>query len=939
MTPDDWRRAGELFHQALEIDVGLRAPWMNQVCGANSELRRELSALLESDRAARQGFVSDQVRAGIIALGEDEQQTHGERRAGPYCLVRELGRGGMGTVYLGRRDDEQYQIDVAVKLVSPGMDTELVLRRFRRERQTLADLQHPNIARLLDGGTTADGLPYIVMEYVDGLRITDYCDAQNLSVDQRLQLFLRVCSAVEHAHRNFVVHRDIKPGNILVDKAAGPKLLDFGICRLLYADPARPHETIDAGARLMTPEYASPEQIRGDPAGIASDIYSLAAVLYELLTHAKAHRLQSNALREIERVICTVDSIPPSRAVENRALARRLSGDIDNIVLRALQKEPQRRYATVEQLSEDIRRHLAHEPVRARPDTFWYRTGKRLRRNRTSIPVLALLFLSLLAGVITTSRESRRAARRFDQVRELANALIVDLSESLQNVPGATETRAKLVNTALPYLDSLAGDSGHQSGLLWELGRAYHRIGDLQGQPSRANLGNPTDALSSYRKAIRILLGIKPSSADHARAISSLVEVYQKAGLIETHLGDTVSARKDFDLALSLARQHLASAPGDENRQQLVASSCNRVGDAQLLARDPQGALKTFRAGLQAFDGREPTSQNARRTLSVVYTRIGEALLETGPIPDAVDNIRHALVIREDLFRRNPSSLEARRDLFVTYTVLGNALGGARMINIGDVSGATASYRKALEIALSLAEHDPKNQRARSDLAFGYSKLGEVTERSAPREAVEWFRRSLAITQELVAAAPNAAEARGWEAERRAGLAEALNNSGDRAAALEELRHAHRIWDELSRADGLRADLQENLLSSHCRLCEFYDGVGNREAAQNSRATALAMLGRVEHNRTSFYALRTLSSCFETFGRLEEDLARSYSASPTVARQHWILARDWYAKSVELWKEWQSRRAGDSPSVARLAAANAAFARSSARIEPSISHE
>lgn len=916
MTPDGWRRAGELFHEAMEIAPEMRDHWVEEACGGDAELHRELAALIESDRQAARGFIGDQVKAGIAAFHENDLLPRKPRRAGPYWLVRELGVGGMGTVYLGRRDDEHYTIDVAVKVVTPGMDTEFVLQRFRRERQILANLRHPNIAQLLDGGTTEEGLPYIVMEYIEGAWITDYCDANALSIDQRLKLFLDVCSAVEHAHRNFVVHRDIKPGNILVDKSGVPKLLDFGICKLLYADPMMAGSTIVEGARMLTPDYASPEQIRGDPVTIASDVYSLAVVLYELLTRTKPHRFENYTLNEIERVICTEEIVRPSLTAPDRGLARRLSGDLDNILLHALQKETQRRYASVEQLAEDIRRHLSNLPVRARPDTFRYRTGKLVRRYRAAILAIALVFVSLVGGLIAALWQSHRADRRFAQVRELANSIIFDLSESIQDIPGSTEARAILVRKALPYLDSLATESSNDPKLLWELARAYEKIGGLQGQPARPNLGRPADALESFRKAIRILDKIVDNKPVQESVRESLIATHQSAGFLETQLGNSTAALKDYGEALRLAREHHAARPDDEERQRLLSSSYNRIGDAQLSARDPQAALQNFEQGLRAFGGREPRANNAKRALSVVYMRIGDALLETGPIPKAVENLRHATEIRQELLKRNQASLEAKRDLFVAYITLGNALGGARTINIGDRAAAQDSFRKALDIAQELAKHDPKNARARGDLAFGFHKMGEVTERSDSRASAEWFRQSLSITQELLAAAPNMAETQRLEAERRTGLAEALYYAGDKAAALTEYHNALEIWRSLAKAQPLRADFQQDVLSSYCRVCDVQREVGNTASARASEDQALSMIDRIASNRSSFYSLRSLANCYETFARLESRLA-SASASPSDKAAHLREARAWYRKSLDIWNEWRSRGAGDGPSLDR----------------------
>ncbi|HEX6880484.1 MAG TPA: protein kinase [Terriglobales bacterium] len=321
------------------------------------------------------------------------------RLVGPYRLLQQIGRGGMGTVYLAERADGQFEKQVAVKMVQPGLDTEFILARFRRERQVLAHFDHPNIGRLLDGGTTADGIPYLVMEYIEGDWVTRHCDSQRLTIGQRLRLFIDICSAVHYAHLHFVVHRDLKPGNILVDSTGRPKLLDFGICKLLYRETQDPNGTGTVGMRMLTPEYASPEQVRGDPVTIASDIYSLGAVLYELLTGARPHLFPKLTPQVVEQVVCEQEIIPPSLAVKDRKLASRLRGDLDTIVLHAMKKEATRRYETVEQFAEDIRRHLSDRPILARTDTTSYRAAKFLRRNRVWVTVSVALIIAFLAGV------------------------------------------------------------------------------------------------------------------------------------------------------------------------------------------------------------------------------------------------------------------------------------------------------------------------------------------------------------------------------------------------------------------------------------------------------------------------------------------------------------------------------------------------------------
>src|SRR5215813_6336564 len=317
--PDRWRKFEEIFHEALERPESERDAWLRFACNDDPDLYAEVRSLLESDREAAGVFVGSKVEQAVVELGAETQPKIAGRRLGPYRLIRELGVGGMGMVCLAARDDQQYESEVAIKLVRPGLDTDFILRRFRRERQILARLQHPNIARLLDGGTAEDGTPYLVMEYIQGAWITTYAAKQRLSVEQRLQLFLPVCAAVEHAHRHFIVHRDLKPGNILVDQSGVPKLLDFGVSKLLLSGEGNMSDTQAVG--MMTPDYASPEQILGNPVTILSDVYSLGAVLYELLSLALPHQIDKCTPLALERAICLDETIPPSGAVrDNEAL-------------------------------------------------------------------------------------------------------------------------------------------------------------------------------------------------------------------------------------------------------------------------------------------------------------------------------------------------------------------------------------------------------------------------------------------------------------------------------------------------------------------------------------------------------------------------------------------------------------------------------------------
>lgn len=439
-------RIQEIFHEAIECDPRSRAELLSRACGDDTLMRQEVESLLWSFQE-HQDFLQSPVfnlsAAEVIAQVLDESEKELSivgQRVGPYRLTRQIGRGGMGAVYLAKRDDKQYEQQVAVKLIKRGMDSEEVLRRFRRERQILANLAHPYISRLLDGGITADGRPFFVMEYVEGQPIDEYASTQQLSTRERLEVFLTVCVAVQYAHQHKIIHRDLKPGNILITTDGTPRLLDFGIAKLLdnehYAQSTA--ETATA-LRLLTPEYASPEQLRGRPLTVASDIYTLGIVLYELLTGRRPHEFQSRAPEEILQSMMGTEMQKPSIVISgpvrspsngtstNRSstredingsrneqpskLRRELRGDLDNIVLMALRKEPDRRYSSVEKFAEDIRRHLDGLPIIARKDTFAYKSSKFLLRNKAAIlsaflVAMACLVIGVSVAVLTTHNKT-----------------------------------------------------------------------------------------------------------------------------------------------------------------------------------------------------------------------------------------------------------------------------------------------------------------------------------------------------------------------------------------------------------------------------------------------------------------------------------------------------------------------------------------------------
>ncbi|MDQ1469934.1 MAG: eukaryotic-like serine/threonine-protein kinase, partial [Bryobacterales bacterium] len=500
---EQWARVRALLAEALELEAPARLRFSDAI--EDPLLRVEVKAYLAW--AAEGGPQADDPlehhpwnTAALPAVIKE-----GSRLAS-YRLVKELGTGGMGTVYLAERDDQEFEQRVAIKVVRHGLRSEEILRLFRRERQILANLSHPSIARLVDGGVTEDGRPFFVMEYVDGMRIDAWCQLNNPGLRQRLELFLLVCSAVQAAHQSLVVHRDLKPANILVTTEGIPKLLDFGVAKLL--DQQASH---DATMAMLTPRYASPEHVRGEASGAATDIYSLGVLLFELLTGRPPLAADGDSLPAFLRTLQEDTPPRPSEVAPNRAQRRELSGDLDNIVLHCLEKLPARRYPSVESFAADVQRYLDGFPVLARPASWRYRAGKFVKRQRTF--VASAIALAVVAGVSVAAvlhsaqlAESQRALAqiRFDQGRELARFYILEVDKLLERLPGSTPARALITGHTLAYLDRLAPGATGDIPLLREFATAYERVAMSQGMPLFANMGDQRGALVNVEKGIRI---------------------------------------------------------------------------------------------------------------------------------------------------------------------------------------------------------------------------------------------------------------------------------------------------------------------------------------------------------------------------------------------------------------------------------------------------
>ncbi|MFN2508001.1 MAG: protein kinase [Chthoniobacterales bacterium] len=786
MTPARWQQVKDVVGDALErADTAERAAFLAHACSEDTALLHEAESLLAAASSDNLQACADELRISQTELIDAALG----RRIGAYEVVRELGRGGMGAVYLARRADQEFKKQVAIKLLKRGMDTDEVLRRFRAEREILARLEHPNIGRLLDGGTTEDGLPYFVMEFVRGSRVTDFVWANNLPLKERLQLFLKICGAVQFAHQNLVVHRDLKPSNILVTAEGEPKLLDFGIAKLLAPGEDAWEVTI-AGRERLTPGYASPEQVRGEPVTTVSDVYTLGALLYEILTERPPHRFGGSnpTATEIQRVVCSEEPVRPSLAVLKPELRRQLRGDLDTIIMRALSKLPERRYSSAATLAHDIRRYIEGRPVRARRDTAGYRARKFLGRNKPAVAAAALLFVALLAGSATTLWQARRAERRFNDVRKLANSFLFEFHDAIAALPGATAARQLIVTRALEYLDKLAREAAGQRSLELELAEAYLKVGDVQGKPYTANLGDSAGAIRSYTRATEIAAACaaQEMGGTETRARSAMIRGYLSLAAVQARMNQREEAAENNRRALAIGEKLLIDAPqrGDEWRRLIV--SCHwGLGDAIQAGnhqrRDPdlhRASLEHYRRALplaEQLAAANPGSTDDVRRLAKACSRaaigveLGVTTGETAYFDEALPLHARAVALLGGLVEQNPADAQLRRSLADALITKAAACTLAER----ELGTAYAEATRGLAIQRELAAADPSNAEAQQDLAYAHYTTARICQlRGDFGKAAEHYNSSLVILEPLVSRQSDNVET-AFDLERtRRGLAE-----------------------------------------------------------------------------------------------------------------------------------------------------------------------
>lgn len=856
MEPERWRQIEDLFHTALDCEPGRRAVFLDSACAGDASLRKEIESLLSS---YEKGSFTETLAfvEGIKLLEENEDRSHAGQNIGPYRVIRKIGQGGMGAVYLAARADRAFQKEVAIKLIQRGQDTEDVIRRFRCERQILASLDHPNITRLLDGGTTEDALPYFVMEYIQGQPIDTYCDAHKLGTTERLRLFQDVCAAVHYAHQHLVIHRDLKSGNILVTAEGVPRLLDFGIAKLLGSEPAVADPTVTI-ARRMTPLSASPEQVRGRNITTASDVYSLGVLLYKLLTGHSPYRLAGRSPEEIERAICEEvpekpsivigrpeelqadEGIIPRSVSETREgtpdkLRRRLCGDLDNIVLMALRKEPQRRYVSAEQFSQDITRHLEKLPVIARPDTAGYRAAKFVARHKAGVAAAVLLVLSLTAGIAATAWQAKVAVAEGQRARvesakaQRINAFLQDMLSFSSPAYNSSNPRkdpdakvSEVVEQAAKRAESELAD---QPEVLAEMQRTIGSVYYAQGRYNQAE----QILRASLQNYIHLYGPDRPETILASNLLANVL--LRKGGAAEAE----ALFRKDIDIERKEAqRGHL-----DVRTMAYVLGDYGSMLD-QRADKATEGYLREALQYASKLTGKD------RAYVAMIDNDLGDVAYRSGNWNEAERLDRAAI----DEYRRLPEG---------TYVEMAATLSnlGAVLIKKGSYSQAEPFVREGLELRLKMlgnAHPDTAMSLFRlSDLL--YKKGDYQNAESAARESVQVFSRALTTPKDNAYFANPLME-----------LGLILNKTGRFREAEAYLREALEIRTRLLPGGNQLIGASEGALGECLTTQKRYAEA--QPLLLRSYATMKKVQG--EHGPLTLEAVRQLAALYQAWGKPEE---------------------------------------------------------------------
>lgn len=758
MTSEEFQTLRATFERLIAAPESERVLLLERLDQHTPEIGAELRRMLAAH--AKSSSVLDRPAVEWIGPPALSSPVREGSHIGPYNIEKQLGMGGMGVVYLARRDDGSFDRLVAIKILRRDRIDRQFFSRFQQERRILAQLDHPHIASILDAGETPEGEPYFVMEYVDGVPITDYCRVHGLTVERKLDLFLQVCDAIQHAHRNLTVHRDLKPGNVLVTEAGAVKLLDFGIAKLIEQEPDLPLEPLSAV--ILTPEYSSPEQIRREPVTTATDVFALGILLYELLTGEHPFRPNGRLPHEVMRAICDDDPALPSAAA--RQGANQLRGDLDTITLTALRKQPAWRYPSVEQLAEDIRRYRRGWPISAKGDRRWYRFQKFARRQKLPLAAAALLILSLSAGIVATTYQGRRAdqaravaemereraeaeransdrqrqlaqqsqqvaeqqrrvaevrtqeaelaqqkeRQRYRDVRSLASSLLFDLYDGVRDLAGSSTARRLILAKVQRQLEVLKAEAGNDIGLQRDLAACYERMGELQVvDPRRPSKNEAAAALESYRKAVDLRRKISQGAGSRPEDRRDLALSLAKLGDGWFFAGDVKQAVESYQTGWEIAQSLIRPESQDGSMLSALGAIDERRCVVLLAAGNSSGAAQACQEGIATLTplaGKSPDDVKVQRLIATTEASYANALRLSKQPQDAEQHARLAIESLERLEVLAPNNAEYRRLASSSETILAGSLAAS-----GNLPASLEAFRRSVQSMEAAIEIDPND--------------------------------------------------------------------------------------------------------------------------------------------------------------------------------------------------------------------------------------
>jgi serine/threonine protein kinase len=901
LSPDQWQALSPYLDQALALTDDARAAWLSSLREQDPALAAQLGALLEEHRVlAQEGFLENRRWALPNSTGLAGQAL------GPYTLISQIGHGGMGSVWLARRSDGRFERKAAVKFVNIALAGRATEERFKREGSILGRLTHPHIAELLDAGISSDGQPYLILEYVDGPPIDRYCDQHKLDLEARVRLFLDVLAAVAHAHANLIVHRDIKPPNVLVTASGEVKLLDFGIAKLLEGEGQAGAATLltHEGGSALTPEYAAPEQLTGRPVTTATDVYALGVLLYVLLSGR--HPAGSGQHSPAELVKAVLDLEPPrvseattadnSKLIAERRggtpdkLRRELRGDLDTIVGKALKKDSQERYASIIGFADDLQRYLKHEPISARPDTLAYRTAKFVRRNRTVVALIAtaivLVIGSLSTGLYVANRQRKIAEQRFAQVRQLANKFI-DLDARIRGLQGSTKVRMQMVSDSLQYLRSLESEGHVDKDLALDIAFAYVRVAHAQGDPTSPNLGQFAEAKESLSQASKFVDAILAEDAKNRRALLIATTIaHDRMVLADTENRREESLAYAKDTA-SLIERFLSLGNADPHDIYSMVYFYQNVADVTARCRHLDDAIRYLRRALEVS---QPV-ERARIAEGSIYGVLADTLRQAGDLEGALKTVNRAVELQEQQAAGGHAALLI--NLGDVLTVKGTILGRADADpSLGRSDEASASFQKAIYIAEELTKKDSSDYLSRHAEATYALEAGNVLRHSDSRKALAVYDQAMARIRE----AKTNSSTQHDEAELLAASSYPVRWIGSKAEAQQRIDRAFQL---LGAAKIYPADKIEPMSDAYHALqaqADHYADTGQTQKAIDMYQQLLEKLRAWGPKPTE--DLRDATCISRTWTALA-DLLRRVGRTDEAGRLE--------AQRTELWNHWKSK--------------------------------